>query len=84
MMEVLRIQRGSEGVIQLPQELLDEMNFEDGQNIEVERQNNTLRVSLSTAEKIKRAQSLVRKYIEPEVSLVDELISERRIEAANE
>lgn len=83
-MEVLRIQSGSDGVIQLPRELLDEMNFEEGQNIEVERDVNSLRVSLSVADRIRRAQAIVRKYIPPGESLVDDLLAERRREAAND
>ena len=83
-MEVLRIERGSEGVIQLPQELLDEMDFAAGQTIEVERESNTFQVSLSKAERIKRAQALVRKSVPEGVSLVDELIADRRREAEND
>lgn len=79
-MEVLRVQRGTDGVIQLPQELLDEMNLEDGQSIEVEPNNHSLRFSLSVAERVKRAQSVVRKFVPDGISLVDELIEERRRE----
>lgn len=83
-MEVLRIESGSNGVIQLPRELLAEMDFHEGQSIEIERDKNSLRVKLSVAERVKRAQALVRKHVPAEVSLVDELISERRREAENE
>jgi len=83
-MEVLRIQSGTDGVIQLPQELLDEMNFEDGQDIEVARERNSFRVSLSSKERIRRAQAIVRKYVPEGVSIADELIAERRVEAEND
>ena len=83
-MEVLQIKGGSVGIIQLPQELLDEMNLQEGQTIEVERGRNSLRVSLSAADRIKRAQAIVRKYVPKDVSLADELIAERRQEAENE
>lgn len=83
-MDVLRIQGGSNGVIQLPQEILDEMNFEEGQSIEIAREQNSFRVSLTAEERILRAQAIVRKYIPEGVSLADELIAERRLEAEND
>jgi len=43
-----------------------------------------LRVSLARAERLKRAQDLVRKYVSPDVSLVDELSKDRRREAEND
>ena len=57
------------------------MNFKEGQNIEVARERNSFRVSLSAAERISRAQAIVRKYVPEGVSLVDELIADRRREA---
>ena len=38
----------------------------------------------SRREQLRRAQALVRKYVPENVSLVDELIAERRAEAARE
>jgi hypothetical protein len=38
----------------------------------------------SLRQAIRRAQDLVRQYVPPEVSLVDELIAERRAEAERE
>lgn len=83
-MDILQIKIGSQGVIQLPREVLDKMDFEEGQSLEVEKENNSLRASLSIDERIKRAQAIVRMHISEDISLVDELIADRRIEAAND
>jgi antitoxin component of MazEF toxin-antitoxin module len=83
-MDILRIQSGTEGIIQLPPELLTEMDFEEGQTIELERECSSFRVILPVAARIKKAQAFVRKYVPEGVSLVDELIADRRREAEND
>jgi hypothetical protein len=58
--------------------------FEFGQAVELEIEKKSLRVSLTRAERLKRAQALVRKYVDPEISLADEMIEDRRREAEND
>lgn len=60
------------------------MDYREGETIEVERENNSLRFKLAASERLKRARSIVAKSIPKNVSLADELIAERRREAENE
>ncbi len=77
-----RIEEG--GKIQLPPQILAELDFETGQDVELEIEKKSVRVSLSRAERLKKAQELVRKYVNPDISLADELIADRRREAEND
>ncbi len=77
-----RIEEG--GKIQLPPQILEELDFETGQDVELEIEKKSVRVSLSRAERLKKAQELVRKYVNPDISLADELIADRRREAEND
>ena len=72
------------GKIQLPPQVLESLDLEDGQEVEIEVGKKTFQVSLSAAERIKRAQARVRKYVPEDVSLADELIEDRRREAKND
>lgn len=83
-MEVFHARIEPDGKIQLPPQVMEELDFEAGQDVELEVEKKTLRVSLSRAERLKRARELVRKYVSPDVSLVDELIEDRRREAEND
>ncbi len=83
-MEVFHTRIEADGRIQLPPQILEQLDFEVGQDVELEIEKRTLRVSLARAERLKRAQDLVRKYVSPDVSLVDELIKDRRREAEND
>lgn len=83
-MEVFHARIEADGRIQLPPQVLEELNFEAGQDVALEVEDKSLSVSLSAAERIKRAQALVRKYVPEGVSLVDELIEDRRREAEND
>lgn len=83
-MEVFRTTIEADGKIQIPPQILEQSEFEAGQVVEIEVEKKSLRVSLSAKERIKRAQSKVRKYIPERVSLVDELIADRRSEAEND
>lgn len=82
-MEVFHTRIESDGKIQLPPQVLDKLDFEAGQDLDLEVEKKVLRVSLTRAERVKRAQALVRKYVPEGVSLVDELIEDRRREAEN-
>ena len=83
-MPIFHTKVDDDGKIQLPPQVLETLNLESGQDLDLEVERNTLRVSINTREKIRRAQAIVRKYVGAEVSLVDELIADRRREAEND
>ncbi|MDQ3089433.1 MAG: AbrB/MazE/SpoVT family DNA-binding domain-containing protein [Acidobacteriota bacterium] len=83
-MDVFYTKIETDGKIQLPPQVLESLDFKVGQDLELELEKNALRVSLSVSERVKRAQARVRKYIPEGVSLVDELIEDRRREAEND
>lgn len=83
-MEVFHTQIEADGKIQLPPQVLEKLDFEFGQDVELEIEKKSLRVSLTRAERLKRAQALVKKHVSPEISLADELIGDRRREAKND
>lgn len=72
------------GKIQIPPHLLEQLELTEGQEVEIEIEKKSLQVSLSASERIRRAQAKVRKYVPENVSLVDELIEDRRREAEND
>ncbi|HSK71943.1 MAG TPA: hypothetical protein VK892_09630 [Pyrinomonadaceae bacterium] len=83
-MEVFQTRIEPGGKIQLPQKVLEQLNLKAGQDLDLEVEEKSLRLSLTRAERLKKAQDLVGKYINPEVSLADELIEDRRREAEND
>ncbi len=83
-MEVFHTRIEANGKIQLPPQVLEQLDFEAGQDVELKVEKKSLRVSLTRAERLKRAQALVRKYIPEGVSVVDEFIEDRRREAEND
>lgn len=84
MMGVFHATIEADGKIQLPPQVLEQLDFATGQAVELEVEKKSLRVSLTRAERLKRAQALVRKYVPEGVPLVDELIEDRRREAEND
>ncbi len=83
-MEVYHTRIEADGKIQLPPQVLEKLDFETGQDVKLEVEKKTLRVSSTRSERLKKAQALVKKYINPEISLADELIEDRRREAEND
>ena len=83
-MEVFHTRIEADGKIQLPPQVLKQLDFDAGQDLDLEIEKKSLRISLTRAERVKRAQALVRKYVPEGVSLVDELIEDRRCEAEND
>ena len=83
-MEIFHTRIEADGKIQLPPQVLEQLDFEVGKDVELEIKKKSLHVSLSVAERVKRAQARVRKYVPEGVSLVDELIADRRREAEND
>lgn len=72
------------GKIQLPKQVLEELEFETGKEIQLEIEKKSLRVSLSAAEQRKQAQNFIKSRISKQGSAVDEFISDRRNEALND
>ena len=82
----MNAQRGklvSGGRLQIPAEIRKELGLKDGDQLTLKVVDGELRI-LSVHEAIRRAQRMVRQYVPEGVSLVDELIAERRAEAARE
>ncbi len=71
------------GVIQVPAGFLESMGVAEGDQVQLALDGDVVRV-LSRAAAIREAQELVRRYVPEGVSLVDELLAERRAEAARE
>ncbi len=74
---------GKGGVIRLPAAVLTSMCVAEGDQVQLALDGGVVRV-LSRAAAIREAQELVRRYVPEGVSLVDELLAERRAEAARE
>jgi AbrB family looped-hinge helix DNA binding protein len=73
----------SGGRVIIPSHIREFLHFKVGDTVILRVDDGELRV-ISQAEAIRRAQMLVAQYIPSSVSLVDELIEERRREAAKE
>lgn len=71
------------GRIVIPTKLRRALGIEIGENVTLSVKNNTLQIT-TQKEALRRIQALVRKHVPEGVSLVDELIKDRREEAANE
>lgn len=71
------------GRIVIPADMRRRLGIEIGEDVSIALDGDSLRI-LTQKESIKRAQALVRKFVPKGVSLVDELIADRRREAANE
>ena len=73
----------SEGRIVIPVEFRDGMNVKAGETVSLILDDGVLTV-MSRSTGLRKAQELVHKYVPEDVNLVDELIKERRWEAAKE
>jgi AbrB family looped-hinge helix DNA binding protein len=73
----------SAGRVVLPAELRKEFAIEDGQEVIFSRTEHGIEIK-TLDEVIKQAQELCARYSTPGVSVVDELLRERREEAARE
>lgn len=71
------------GVIQLPAEFLDAMGVVEGDQVQLALDGDVVRI-LSRAGAIRELQDQVRRHVPEGVSLVDELLAERRAETARE
>ncbi|MGH2355402.1 MAG: AbrB/MazE/SpoVT family DNA-binding domain-containing protein [Chloroflexota bacterium] len=82
-MNAIRTKMGAGGRIVIPAEYRKAMGIEPGDPVTIYLDEDGLRV-LTTEQAVRRAQQIVRRYVPEGVSLVDELIAERRAEAARE
>ena len=80
---VVWVKVGPGGRIVVPAAYREAIGLREGDDVQVRIEGDEVRI-LSRAAAIRRAQDLVAKYVPPGVSLVDELIAERRREAARE
>jgi antitoxin component of MazEF toxin-antitoxin module len=74
---------GKGGVVKLPANFLEAMGVAEGDQVQLALDGDVFRV-LSRASAIRELQNQVRRHVPEGVSLVDELLAERRSEAARE
>ena len=83
-MQVFQTRIEADGKIQLPPQILEQLDFETGQDLDVEIEKNALRISVTKAKQRKQAQDFVASRIKTNNSAVNEFIEERRQEAVND
>lgn len=71
------------GRVVVPVEIRKALGLKDGDTVLWELVDGEARLT-TKRERLRRAQALVRQYVPADVSLVDELIAERRAEAGRE
>lgn len=83
MPEQTRLKVNANGRVVIPASFRKALGIKAGDEIFLRMEDDELRIT-TMKRRIERAQQLVRKYVKPGVSLVDELIAERREAARNE
>jgi AbrB family looped-hinge helix DNA binding protein len=83
MNEEARLKVNENGRIVIPSAIRKALGIDVGDELIARVEEDELRIT-TVKRQIERAQRLVRKYVKPGRSLVDELIAERRREARNE
>ena len=81
--EETRVKVNENGRVVIPAAYRKALGVKAGDEVILRFEDDELRIT-TTKRRIERAQRLVRKYIKPGRSLVNELIAERRREAQNE
>jgi AbrB family looped-hinge helix DNA binding protein len=81
--QAIRLRLNENGRIVIPASIREAVGLKRGQEVILWAEKGEVRIS-TAAKRIQRAQELVRKYVPEGVSLSDELIAERRREAAGE
>ncbi len=79
----IRLKLSENGRVVIPAEVRRELGVEAGGELLLERQENGYRLT-TRRQRIREAQQMMRRYIKPGTHAVDELIAERRKEAAHE
>jgi transcriptional regulator with XRE-family HTH domain len=74
---------GEDGAVSLPSELVESFGFQPGEALLVRPEGDGL-VAQSVRRSVARIQETFRKYRKPGVSVVDDLLAERRAEVAKE
>ncbi len=82
-MNTARARVDGQGRIVIPADLRRALGIKEGERVIVRLEDGELRIT-TIDHAIRQAQQMVRQYIPPGHSLVDELIAERRAEAARE
>lgn len=83
-MEIFHTRIEADGKIQLPPQVLEELDFEAGEDVELEIEKRTLRVSSTKLKQRREAQEFIKNRIEKNNSVVEEFIEERRQEALSD
>ena len=79
----IKTQLGSDGRIVLPAVVRRALGLRPGDQLIVEVEGREIRL-VTVAEAARRAQELVRRYVDPGESLAESLVAERRRESADE
>jgi AbrB family looped-hinge helix DNA binding protein len=79
----IRLKLSENGRVVIPAHVRKDLGVESGGEILLERQKDGYRLT-TRRQRIREAQETIRRYIKPGVSLVDELIAERREAAKHE
>lgn len=79
----IRAKVNENGRVVIPAQFREAMGIKPGDDVIFVAEGNTLRIE-TRMQRLRRAQELVRKYIDPSRSLADELIAERREEFRRE
>lgn len=74
---------GKDGLVGLPSAFLGALGVMEGDQVQLTLEKNTIRI-LNRTSALRELQKQVRRYVPENVSLVDELLIERRAEAARE
>ena len=83
MRQEVRLKVNENGRVVIPAEFRKALGIEVGDEVVVRLHAHELSIT-TQQQRIKRAQERARKYVKPGVSLVDELLAERREEARRE
>jgi antitoxin PrlF len=83
MAQETRLKVNENGRIVIPASFRRALGIDPGDEVVLRMEDDELRIT-TIKRRLERAQRLVRKYVKPGTSLVDELIAERRREARNE
>jgi AbrB family looped-hinge helix DNA binding protein len=83
MLQELRLRLNENGRVVIPAAFRKALGISAGDEVVLRMEDDELRIT-TMKHRIERAQRLVRKYVKPGVSLVDELIAERREAAKRE
>ena len=82
-MTAIKTKLGKGGRVVIPAAYRKRLGIEPGDEIIVSFENGEIKIT-TVREAVRRAQEIVRRFVPEGVSLVDELIQERRREAARE